>query len=169
MNRFNELPPTHNHDRMLAPAVPDLVFEPAASVNLSILWGIIRRNLWWIALVTMVALVSTGVLLHFLPPRFRAETVLQISIPTSVIPNGNSTIVPPQSEIDDLAVNSEVEAVLAVPVVNKVIDQLRLSEDPEFNPALTDPNPSKSMAAYRSDLGAGAGCESEDQSIPGAI
>jgi succinoglycan biosynthesis transport protein ExoP len=114
--------------------IPEIVFDPVASVSVSALLRIIRRNLWWIALVTVVVIAGAGVVLHLVPSRFQAEAVLQISKQLPPIPSDQPTL--QESNVDDLAVNSEIEAVLSVPVVNDVINQLQLDRDPEFNPIL---------------------------------
>jgi len=124
-----------------AAAIPEVSFDPVASVSLAALLRIIRRHLWQIGLVTCGALICAVIALHYIPPRFKAEAVLQVSPPQSPIPSDSPS--EQRTTIDDLTVNSEIDAILAMPVLDAVINQLHLDRDPEFNPILAATMPSK--------------------------
>jgi uncharacterized protein involved in exopolysaccharide biosynthesis/Mrp family chromosome partitioning ATPase len=117
----------------------DVVFDPIGSVSFSSLLGILRRSFWWIALVCIAVLVITGAVLHSIAPRYQAQSVLQISTRQPPLPSDSPTIAQ-LPDIDDLSVNSQLDAILAQPVLHNVVQQLRLDQDPEFNPDLTVSN-----------------------------
>jgi polysaccharide biosynthesis transport protein len=129
---------THPYGRTSAthPMPSDVVFDPVTSVSLSSLLRILRHSLWWIVLVTAAATVAAGMVLHSIAPHYQAQAVLQISQPTPPLLSDTPTVEKPPSDVDDLTVNSELDAILSQPVLDKVIAQLRLDQDPEFNPSL---------------------------------
>jgi succinoglycan biosynthesis transport protein ExoP len=120
-------------------AVSDVVFDPMTSVSFSSLLGILRRSLWWIAIVCIAVLVITGAVLHSIAPRYQAQSVLHISTHQPPLPSDSPTMTQ-TPDIDDLSVNSQLDAILAQPVLHDVVQQLRLDQDPEFNPDLAVPD-----------------------------
>jgi polysaccharide biosynthesis transport protein len=115
---------------------PEVVFDPITSISFSALMDILRRSLWWIALVVIGTLVLTAVVLHSIDPRFQAQAVLQMAERLPPLPSDSPTAQqsPP---IDDLSVNSEIDAIYSPPVLRRVVKQLQLDKDPEFNPSLS--------------------------------
>jgi succinoglycan biosynthesis transport protein ExoP len=120
------------------PMTSDVVFDPVTSISLSSLLGILRHSLWWIVLMTAAAMVAAAMVLHSIAPHYQAQAVLQISQPTPPLLSDSPTVEKPPSDVDDLTVNSEMDAILAQPVLDKVIAQLHLDQDPEFNPSLAE-------------------------------
>ncbi len=125
---------------MAAPTVPEVLFDPVETVNVSALVRIIRRNLCWIGLVTLAAVIGAAIALHWIPSRFQAAAVLQVSRQLPPIPTDSPTV--QEAAVDESTVNSEVDAVLSVSVLDDVIDKLHLDGDPEFNPILAATMPS---------------------------
>lgn len=72
---------------MAAPTVPEVLFDPVETVNVSALVRIIRRNLCWIGLVTLAAVIGAAIALHWIPSRFQAAAVLQVSRQLPPIPH----------------------------------------------------------------------------------
>src|SRR5215469_8974326 len=127
MSRVTEATPHLYPVPYPAPAgwpMPELASDPVTSISLTAIWGIVRRHLWWIALVTFAAIVATAIVLHYIPARFRAEAVLQVTQPLPPVPT--DSLSPQENTIDELAVNSELDAVLSVPVLEQVIEKLNL-------------------------------------------
>ena len=141
MNYPNGMIPASAYPRLAATAMPELVVDPVTSISIGEILRIVRRNLLWIGLATVVAVIGTAIVLRYVPSTFRASAVLQVAQPLPPIP----TDFPANQEnvIDDMAVNSETDAVLSVPVLNDVIARLQLDNDPEFNPVLAASMPSK--------------------------
>jgi uncharacterized protein involved in exopolysaccharide biosynthesis len=127
----------YGHTSVVHAPASDVVFDPVTSISFSSLLRILRRSLWWIALATIAALMAAGVVLHWLPPHYEAQAVMQISQPPPPLLSDSPTIEQMPAEIDDLTVNSDVDAILSGPVLDKVIAKLRLDQDPEFNPSLS--------------------------------
>jgi polysaccharide biosynthesis transport protein len=154
--------------RMARSMASEIVFDPVASVSVSALLRLLRRNLWWVCLATAGMIALAAVVLHFIPPRFQAEAVLQVTQPRPDVPSDSS--VEQRNTIDDLAVNSEIDAILAVPVLNGVIKKLQLDRDPEFNPILAAKMPSKLWAPLAVTWDALRGLEARIKSYlsPGA-
>jgi uncharacterized protein involved in exopolysaccharide biosynthesis len=114
----------------------DIVFDPVTSISFSSLIGLLRRNFWRILLTVIAALAITGVALHTIPPRYQAQAVFEIAERQPPLPSDSPTAAQLPAEIDDLTVNSEMDAILSQPVLHAVVEKLHLDQDPEFNPVL---------------------------------
>src|SRR5690348_432258 len=102
MARFTNLSPvTYTSARAVGPVFPEGVLESGESLSIATLLRVIRRNLWWILLVTLGAVALAAVILHFIPPRFEADTVLEISQRPPPIPSDSSTPERQDSSVDD--------------------------------------------------------------------
>jgi polysaccharide biosynthesis transport protein len=112
----------------------EVTFDSTTSVSFSALFDILWRSLWWIAIVVIASLVITAAVLHSIEPRFKSQAVLQLAERQQPLPS-DSPMLSQAPPIDDLMVNSEVDAILSAPVLHRVVKELRLDQDPEFNPA----------------------------------
>jgi succinoglycan biosynthesis transport protein ExoP len=156
-------PPYPRQARFITSSVPELVLDPVTSISMSEIWRIARRNLWWIAIATFLAIVGVAIVLRYVPPTYRATAVLQVAARLPPIPSDFPSA--QQSvAIDDIAVNSEVDAVLAVPVLNHVIQDLQLEGDPEFNPILAASMPSELWPPLAAVWGVLSGLSAQIQS-----
>jgi polysaccharide biosynthesis transport protein len=165
MARFTNLSPvTYTSARAVGPVFPEGVLESGESLSIATLLRVIRRNLWWILLVTLGAVALAAVILHFIPPRFEADTVLEISQRQPPIPGDSSTPERQDNSIDDLMVNSQIDAIVATPVLDTVISQLRLDQDPEFNPILAARMPSELWTPIAAALDFARGIEAQIRS-----
>lgn len=146
MARFTKLSPlTYATPRPVGPVLPEVALESGESLSVAALLKVIQRKLWWISLVTLGAVAVAAVVLHLIPPRFEAYTVLEVSqrqppLSPDFSPGRQD------SAADDLTVNSQVDAIVATPVLDTAISQLRLDQDPEFNPILAARMPSRLWA-----------------------
>lgn len=156
-------PPYPTQARFITSSVPELVLDPVTSISMSEIWRIVRRNLWWIAIATFFATVGVAIVLRYVTPTYRATAVLQVAPPLPPMP---SEFPSAQQSVasDDMAVNSEVDAVLAVPVLNHVIQELQLERDPEFNPILAASMPSNLWPPLAAVLGFLSGLPAQIQS-----
>lgn len=165
MARFTNLSPvTYTSARPVAPVFPDVMLESGESLSIATLLRVIQRNLWWILLVTLGAVALAAVILHFIPPRFEADTVLEISQRQPPIPSDSSTPERQDNSIDDMMVNSQIDAIVATPVLDAVISQLRLDQDPEFNPILAARMPSELWTPIAAALDFARGVEARIRS-----
>jgi len=121
----------------MRPMAPDIVFDPITTVSFSALMAILRRSLWWIILLVLASLVITAAVLHSIEPRYQAQAVVQVAERQQPLPSDSPTALQQSPPIDDLTINSEVEAILSPAVLRRVVKQLRLDQDPEFNPAVS--------------------------------
>lgn len=165
MARFTNLSPvTYTGARPVGPVFPDVMLESGESLSIATLLRVIRRNLWWILLVTLGTVALAAVVLHFIPPRFEADTVLEISQRQPPIPSDSSTPERQDNSIDDLMVNSQIDAIVATPVLDAVISQLKLDQDPEFNPILAARMPSELWTPIAAALDFARGVEARIRS-----
>lgn len=165
MARFTNLSPvTYTSARPVGPVFPDVMLESGESLSIATLLRVIRRNLWWILLVTVGTVALAAVVLHFIPPRFEADTVLEISQRQPPIPSDSSTPERQDNSIDDLMVNSQIDAIVATPVLDAVISQLKLDQDPEFNPILAARMPSELWTPIAAALDFARGVEARIRS-----
>lgn len=108
--------------------------DEGALIDLHHIAGIIRRRIWVILGVSAIMLIATAAAYLMAEPRYVAtarvalersrEQVLQVQ---QVVPD-----VPP----DSAAVDTEVQVLKSPELAARVVDKLKLIDDPEFNPAL---------------------------------
>lgn len=100
------------------------------SFDLRDLLGLLRRRLWLIVGITMLAIGSAGVALLALKPVFTATTLV-------LVDPSKKNLLDPQDQLggstsDSLRVDSEVELVKSETTLLAVARQLNLASDPEF-------------------------------------
>ncbi len=98
-------------------------------------WLFVRRNLKFIALITMGTVALSLLLALVLPARYASEAVIMLDPRKTNLTNMQSVISSIPAE--NAAVRSEMDVILSRAVVNRVIEELNLSNDAEFNPSLT--------------------------------
>lgn len=107
-------------------------------LDLRKIWQAVRRNWLVIAIVSIVVLVATFMLYVSTSPTYVATAQLMVErIPDAVLApaNEDQPVIPADSPTVDTAV-----AVIRSPaLLGRVVDQLRLTRDPEFNPDLAGP------------------------------
>lgn len=124
------------HGPIDRPARPPSPVDEGALIDLHHIAGIIRRRIWVILSVSAIMLIATAAAYLLAEPRYLAtgrvalersrEQVLQVQ---QVVPD-----VPP----DSAAVDTEVQILKSPQLAARVVDKLKLIDDPEFNPALKE-------------------------------
>jgi capsular exopolysaccharide synthesis family protein len=102
------------------------------------------RTLWrgklTILLATIVAVVLGGAYAFFLAtPIYNATSVVMLESRQGSITGLDSVL--GQLGSDSSAVNTEVEVLRGRTLIGRIVDELNLTADPEFNTALRDPGP----------------------------
>ena len=140
------------HDMTLANSPPAYRVPPATDdVGLPEIFAVLRRRLWVIIAVMLPALVLAGIALVSLTPRYTAEVLLMIE------PDGSQNIVSLESVVAGLSgdaesVQSEAYVLNSRALADRVIQQLSLDRDPEFNSALIDGQPGDDSAVTYSSV-----------------
>ncbi len=107
-------------------------------VGLAEIFSVLRRRLWVIAAVVLPALLLAGAALALITPRYTAEVMLMIEAEDS------KNIVSLESVVAGLSgdaesVQSEAYVLNSRALADRVIQEMGLDKDPEFNAALEDP------------------------------
>ncbi len=112
--------------------------------------GVVRRRLRLFLGVSLVVIALVALLTTTAKPRYtaaatllinqRESDVLHLSAPTTQDPT------PPAPETDSSAVDTQAQILTSRALASRVVDQLHLSEDPEFNGALRPPS---RLAAFK--------------------
>ncbi len=100
------------------------------AAGFSSFWPILRWHAWLIAATTLVAVILAGSALIFMPPRYKATTVVLVDPRQPRVTNTEAVL----SGIgaDAAAVESQVELIESSALAKKVIARLKLAEDPDF-------------------------------------
>jgi len=97
-------------------------------------WLFARRNAWFIGLVTAGFAVVALVLSLVLPPHYLGETVVMLD-PRKTQVSGLESVIS-HLPSDNASIRSEIDIIRSRAVVDRIIDDLHLMNDPRFNPAL---------------------------------
>jgi exopolysaccharide transport family protein len=105
-----------------------------------------RKKLWVIGPALLVALL-TFVAVNMMTPRYKSEARLLIEGRESVFfrPEADKTGDRERPTVDAEAVTSQVQLILSREVAQQVIKELKLNENPEFDPVLRGFNPIRQM------------------------
>lgn len=128
--------------------------------------GTLWRGKWWIALTTAVFMLI-GVFYAFsITPIYRATSVVMLETRQEQVVNIES--VAGGLSADTAIINSEVEVLRSRELLGRVVDELDLVNDPEFNGALREPGAIAGlMATMRRRLNALFGDASEVGRVDG--
>lgn len=110
---------------------------PDDEIDLLALFGTLWRDKWWIALGAFVGLVlgclyATQVAV----PKYSSSTVLAIQESEPSLIDIQSVVSGVSAESE--AINTEIEVIRSRSLMEKVVTDLSLLEDPEFNPTLVE-------------------------------
>jgi len=97
---------------------------------------LLRRNIYIIFSITLFVLVLTAIFLSVTPQLYTAYSVLEINVHTNKVINIES-VTSGITEFDDSAIVSELDILESRSLASKVIDELGLQNDPEFNGSLS--------------------------------
>ncbi len=120
------------------------------SLDLRSLAGTLWRGKWLVILTSLLGLVLAGYYAFVVAvPHYRATAVV-------ILETQQESVVDLQSVVggisgDTSAINSEVEVLRARSLMGKVVDQLDLTKDPEFNNALRAPSMRARLRAQLND------------------
>ena len=129
---LSRVQPVQQHYEPLPPGAPQP--RPAETWDmLSRLWR--RKGL--IAGCTVLCLAAGAAVLATMPPRYTAQATMMLGIPAPRITDIEAVL--QGREVTSTTLQSEQYVVASRAVAQRVIDELALHEDPEFNPALREP------------------------------
>lgn len=112
---------------------------PDDEIDLMALFGTLWRGKWWIALCAFVGLVLGGLYATQLAdPKYSSSTVLAIQEASPSLVDIQSVVSGVSAESE--AINTEIEVIRSRGLMEKVVADLSLLEDPEFNGTLVEPS-----------------------------
>lgn len=112
---------------------------PNDEIDLLAVFGTLWRGKWWIALCAFIGLVLGGLYAtQIAVPKYSSSTVLAIQ-------ESEPSLIDIQSVVsgvsaDSEAINTEIEVIRSRSLMETVVAELSLLEDPEFNPLLIEPS-----------------------------
>lgn len=105
--------------------------DGGGGISLTEILSVIRRRLWLVVAVSVPVLVLSVTIVMLLPSRYEAAATVQIDPRKRTIVNIESVASDLKTETP--IVESEVEVLRSKAVLLRVIDQLKLRDDPEFS------------------------------------
>lgn len=127
---------------------------PDDEIDLMALFGTLWRGKWWIALCAFVGLLIGGIYAtQFAVPIYSSSTVIAIQENEPSLIDIQSVVSGVSNESE--ALNTEIEVIRSRLLMEQIVAELNLLEDPEFNPTLVEPS-FLSIANVMSLLGVGA-------------
>jgi uncharacterized protein involved in exopolysaccharide biosynthesis len=106
---------------------------PSYSLDLREIARVLRRNVKIIVATPIVLLILSVVFVSVVTPLFTATSTIFIDPRRSNIAEGN-TQAQPNFGTDDSSIESQVLLIQSVSVMQRVVDKLKLTDDPEFAP-----------------------------------
>lgn len=111
---------------------------PDDEIDLMALFGTLWRGKWWIALCAFVGLVLGGLYAtQVAVPIYSSSTVIAIEDSEPSLIDIQSAVTGVSSESE--SINTEIEVIRSRQLMEKVVQDLGLLADPEFNPTLVEP------------------------------
>lgn len=108
------------------------------SIDISEAPRILRRRMGLILSIVAASMIAAIVFLYFFPPRYTSEMAILIGREGASAPNLQAALINQQA--DEAAIISELTIIQSRMLAGRVIDALRLDNDPEFNKALRPEN-----------------------------
>src|ERR1051325_4290187 len=107
-------------------------------LDLGAVGRVLVRKKWWVIgpAIAVAALTFVGV--NLLTPRYKSEARILIEGRENVFfrPDADKTAVDRDRTVDEQAVTSQVQLALSRDLARQVIKELKLGENPEFDPTL---------------------------------
>ena len=107
-------------------------------IDISEMPRILRRRIWLILAIVAAAMIAATVFLYFFPPRYTSEMAILIGREPGSAPSLQAALV--NQPTDEASIISELTVIQSRKLAERVIDVLRLEDDPEFNKALRPEN-----------------------------
>lgn len=112
---------------------------PDGEIDLMALFGTLWRGKWWIVLCALIGLVfGVAYATQVAVPQYSSTTVLAIQENEPSLIDIQSVVRGVSSESE--AINTEIEVIRSRGLMERVVGNLSLLEDPEFNPSLIQPS-----------------------------
>ncbi len=105
-----------------------------AMTDMRDLWLFLQRNARLILLCTLGITLLAATLAFVLPPKYRSTAVLMVDPRKAHVTSVQDVL--SSLPADNFVVRSELDIVQSSNVMGRVIDDLKLLQDPDFNPAL---------------------------------
>ena len=105
-------------------------------VDLGGIFGSIWRNKFKLLFASLLVTALTFFVLQMISPRYQSEARVLIRASDSVLSGPSASNGAAQSDLDDPGIASQVQLLQSRTIARKVIEQLRLIENPEFETAL---------------------------------
>jgi succinoglycan biosynthesis transport protein ExoP len=129
--------------------VPPMSAMPPASGELDM--GVVRKALWrkkWRILIpTILVAVIASVAVNMVTPKYRSEARVLVEGRENVFLRPDAEKTQERAALDQEAVTSQVQLVLSRDLAGEIIRQLKLGEQPEFDPVLRGIPPWRTMLA----------------------
>lgn len=110
---------------------------PDDEIDLMALFGTLWRGKWWIALCAFVGLLIGGIYAtQIAVPIYSSSTVIAIEDSEPSLIDIQSAVTGVSSESE--SINTEIEVIRSRQLMEKVVQDLGLLSDPEFNPTLIE-------------------------------
>src|SRR6185437_1958393 len=123
------------HDLMEVPPPPPAGAQQLRGVDLREMTRILRRRRWIVILTTGVFVALAIAFVAIVTPRYTATSTVLIDQHRSSVADSNSNPPPPPKfGTEDSIVDSQVLLIQSDAVLQRVVDQLNLTKDPEFGP-----------------------------------
>ena len=120
--------------------VSDSELEAESSTDLRAWWGALRRHKFTIALIVLVGTIGAYFIVEGMTPQYSAVAEVLIEGQSSRVVEFDSVVEGPS--LEQPAIGSQVEILQSRSLASRVIDELALMSDPEFNPTLLPYEPS---------------------------
>lgn len=108
--------------------------DQGALIDVRAFMQVLRRRRLVIFVVSLVACVAVAAVYFLMTPRYTALTTVALERGAEHIVQVDQVV--PDVDPDSASVDTEVEVLQSPKLVGKVVDKLRLTQYPEFNPAL---------------------------------
>jgi len=120
-------------------------------IDLMELFRALWRGKWIVVLVTALAVVAGGYYaLGLARPAYRSSAELTLEVRTNQVVDIESVISGVSTET--AALNTEAEIILSRRLLGKLVDDLALVEDPEFNPGMKPASLPERMRSQMTEL-----------------
>ncbi len=126
----------------------------ADEIDLKELFQIVRRRIWLIAGLTLVAILGAAILTLTMTPKYTARTQIQIEDRETSVVDIDSVM--EGLNIGSSTVETEVKVLSSTTIAESVVDRLNLVGDTEFNPLLK-----KRLSSVENDGASLAGLKQE--------
>lgn len=125
---------------------------PTDEIDLWALVGTLWRGKWWIFLCSfMMVCIGIYYLLELATPMYPARAVVALETQESTVVDFESVLSGGTGGSEE--VNTQVEVIRSRNLITKLVDQLGLIDDPEFNPEIRESNPYHPIELLKSLLG----------------